>query len=70
MTKEEFNSMLNHTKRDLVKSALVRFCLLESSAPFLMHELFSCEDISVIKIILGAYMNGELKEVTNVSSLQ
>lgn len=60
MTKEEFFQLSVDKKRSLVTDALVNLLMLEDLAPGLSKSLFRSNSLEVIKIILGAYMNGEI----------
>ena len=58
MTKEEFFKLSDDKRRDLVTSSLVNLLMLEDLAPSVSKCLIKSENFEVIKIVLGAYMNG------------
>ncbi len=58
MTKVEFFELPEDKRRDLVADALCNLIILEDMAPSLAWQLFKAGNVEVIKIVLGAYMNG------------
>lgn len=58
MTKEEFFELSDDKRRDLVTASLVNLIMLEDLAPNVLRCLIKDDNYEVIKIVLGAYMNG------------
>ena len=58
MTKEEFFELPDDKRRDLVTASLVNLIILEELAPSVSKNLIKSENYEVIKIVLGAYING------------
>ncbi|QJU22647.1 hypothetical protein HLY09_26350 [Enterocloster bolteae] len=64
MTKKEFEDLDSKSKRRAAQKALAWFCVL-TSVRFPFIDITSKEEAETVKIILGKYMNEELKEVEN-----
>lgn len=64
MTKKEFETLDEKSKMICCAKALAWFCVL-TSARFPFLDIASKEEAETVKVILGKYMNGELKEKTN-----
>ena len=60
MKKDEFFELPDNKRRDLAAEALCNLIVLENEAPTLSRQLFKTDNIEVTKIILSAYMNGEI----------
>lgn len=64
MTKKEFENLDVKSKRRAAQKALAWFCVLTSVRfPFL--DMTCKEEAETVKVILGKYMNDELKEKTD-----
>lgn len=61
MTKYEFKELSDDTKRYLVGDALSNLIIFEKEASSLCSKLIRPCNLEVMKIVLGAYMNGEIK---------
>lgn len=60
MTKDEFESLDNKTKRRKVQKALAWFCVM-TSIKFSLLDITCKEEAETVKIILGKYINDELE---------
>lgn len=60
MTKEEFWKLPDDKKRFLVSESLANLIMVKDLAPRLSILLFKSDNLEVMKIVLGAYMNGEI----------
>lgn len=58
MTKEKFFELPDNKRRELVMTSLVNLIMLEDLAPNVSSYLIKKDNYEVIKIVLGAYMNG------------
>lgn len=61
MSKDEFFKLPDDKRRCLVVDSLSYLIIFEDLAPNVLKCLISCEKYEVIKIVLGAYVNGMLK---------
>lgn len=60
MSKDEFFSLPDNKKRDLVTDALCNLIMFQELSPGLSCMLFKDGNIDVMKIVLGAYLNGNI----------
>lgn len=66
MNKKEFDKLDEKEKRHSATKALAWFCVTTEFNPFfqlLQTDPETAENIECLKIIVGKYMNAELKEV-------
>ena len=64
MNKEEFDKLDIKEKRHSATKALAWFCVITDFNPMFSYMVQGAEEeIEIIKIIIGKYMNGELKEI-------
>ncbi len=58
MDKNEFFAMDKNRQQNLTGEALCNLIMFEDLAPCLSLQIFKKENLEVMKIVLGAYMNG------------
>lgn len=69
MTKEEFDKLTENEKRLTATEALIWFCVTCELNPFLSianRDPKIKNNVEVIKILIGKYKDGEIKEIISI----
>jgi hypothetical protein len=61
MTKKEFEELPTDKRRELARDALIAIIMTEEMGANFQRNMLSGTNLEVMKIVLGAYMNGEIE---------